>query len=290
MAKNKVARTSPRKTSKKGVAKEKTITKEIAQQYLKDSGSIALHTFTELDDEAAEVLGKSDGWLNLNGLTHLSDSAAEGLASHSHRLSLNSVRSVSDETARILSSRKGGTLELGGAKNVSATAVNWLASYPGCLELGVVTLSDDNAKAFASFAETLTLPNVRVLSDAAAKSLQKLDADGRLELSERFCKTMGRLKDLCPDWKGLLRFAGWTLVERKIKWKDVPEDVSHILHRALNSGIDASKVKLKKITLSPSDAKSNKEEYFVGEFDDDSEYFSAAYVVSANEVIAEYEN
>jgi len=292
-------------TAKKVAAKGKNITKEIAEEYLKDASSVDLRTFTAMDDAAAVVLSKSDGWLNLNGLTHLSNSAAKALARfEGGPLSLNGVTELSDEAACLLSERlvkklphfsdrlnsECGRLQLCGMKTMQDSTAKLLASCKCGLELGVTALSDASAEHFASFGHTLKLPKLSRLSDAAAKSLETLDCEGRLEVSERFCKTMSCLATLCPEWTGLLRFAGWTLVEKKIKWKDVPEDVSHVLHRALNSGIDASKVKLTKITLSPSDAKSNAEEYFVGVFDDRSEDFSAAYVVNANEVIAEYEN
>jgi hypothetical protein len=60
-------------------AKGKTITKEIAQRYLKDSSSVDLSPFTDLDDEAAEVLGKSKGDLKL-GVVTLSDASASPLS------------------------------------------------------------------------------------------------------------------------------------------------------------------------------------------------------------------
>ncbi len=204
---------------KKVAAKGKTITKEIAQRYLKDSSSVDLSPFTDLDDEAAEVLGKSKG----------------------------------------------------------------------DLKLGVVMLSDASAKHFASFVEVLRLPKLRTLSDAAAKSLETLDYEGRLEVSERFCKTMSYLANLCPEWTGLLRFAGWTFQKKRLRWKDVPETVSHILHMALNQGIDASEVTITQITLLPK-CGTTKVEYFVAEFEDKSAGFSAAYVANTNGIVAGFEN
>lgn len=336
MAKKMVAKTPAGKTSRKSAPKAKRITKEIAQRYLKDTSSVDLGTFTELDDKAAEVLCKSDGWLQLSGLTHLSDAAAKGLAkfkgvslelngltevsdsviqslvnvdsclelngllsltdglarivaSHSRGLELNGIASLSDEAARHLSRRKKGRLRLRGVKSVSDAVAKCLASCKDDLELGVVALSDASAAAFASFAHILELPNLTTLSGAAAKSFETLDCEGRLELSDHFCKTMARLKDLCPEWKGLLRYNGWTFREKSLGWKDVPVKVSHMLHRALNQGIDASEVKIRQITLLPK-GDAAKEEYFVAEFKDESADFAASYVVNTSGIVAEFEN
>jgi len=336
MAKKKVPKTAAGRPSRKGVLKAKTITKEIAQSYLKDTNSVDLNTFMELDDKAAEVLSKSDGWLELSGLTHLSDAAAKGLAkfkgislelngltevldsvaqslarvdsclelngltfltdglarmlaSHSRQLELNGVASLSDEAARHLSRRKKGRLELRGLKSASDTVAKSLASCKDDLELGVVALSDASAAAFASFAHILELPNLTALSGAAAKSFETLDCEGRLILSEHFCKTRARLKELCPEWKGLLRYDGWTFREKSLRWKDVPENVSHMLLRVLNQGIDASEVKVTRITLLPK-GDAAKEQFFVAEFRDESADFAASYVANASGIVAEFEN
>ena len=80
MAKKKVAKPAAVKASKKSAAEGKTITKEIAQRYLKDH--LVISRFQQLDDEAATLLGSGFGWLHLEGLTTLSDFAAASLAEH----------------------------------------------------------------------------------------------------------------------------------------------------------------------------------------------------------------
>jgi len=307
-----------RQTAKKVAAKGKTITKEIAGEYLKDSSSVDLGTFTDLDDEAAEVLGKSDGWLHLSGLTHLSDAAAKGLAkskaglyldglsevsdsvarimaSHSGcLLSFNGIASLSDETARDLSRRKG-SLNLRGVKSLSDTAAKWLASCKSDLELGIGTLSDASAKAFASFPEKLRLPGLRTLSDVAAKSLEKLDDDGRLEVSDRLCKTMKRLKDHCYQWHGLLRYRGWKLEEKKVKWQDVSNKACKVLDNALPYGVTVEStgmVEIIRLTLTATEG-GQKHEYFVGQYDSSDmgicERPLLTYVVNDKAVVAEAE-
>jgi hypothetical protein len=320
---------------KKVAAKGKTITKEIAQRYLKDSSAVDLSAFTRLDDKAADVLGRSDCWLHLSGVTHLSDAAAKSLAgckggleldgltevsdsvaqclaknssclslngltsladrlarimaTHSGwKLEINGVTSLSDETARHLSGRKQGGLELQGVTSVSDTAAKWLASCKSDLELGIGTLSDASAKAFASFPEKLRLPGLRTLSDVAAKSLEKLDADGRLEVSDRLCKTMKRLKDHCHRWHGRLRYRGWKLDEKKVKWKDVPDKARDVLDNAFEYGVNRDKVKITRLTLTALKG-SQKHEYFVGYFESSDMDIGWTYVVNDKAVVAEDE-
>jgi hypothetical protein len=82
---------------------EKRLTKEIAEQFLADQDSVDLSDFTDLDDEAAEILCGYEGErLHLDGLTSLSDMAAEDLREYSGSLSLNGlfagiVKSVLDD-------------------------------------------------------------------------------------------------------------------------------------------------------------------------------------------------
>jgi len=383
MVKKKVAKKSVVKPAKKGVAKGKTITKEIAQRYLKDHYAVELSTFTVLDDAAAQLLSKSDNYLSLNGLKDLSEGAAKSLAHfkgvlelngltdvsdavaqslvkvgsglalngltslpeglaramashsgwnlelngvtsmsdkaakllskrkgllalngltslteglaramalHSGWLNLNGVTSMSDEAAKLLSTRKKNCeLELCGVKSVSDTAAKWLASYKGNLKLGVAALSDASAKAFASFAKKLKLPNICTLSEAAAKSLKKLDADGRLEVSDRFCKTMKQLKDHCDHWYGLLQYRGWKLDVKKMKWKDVPDKAWDVLRGAFEYPINLDEIEITRLILT-SPIGGQRYEYFVGFSTIPEMDISWTYVVNDKAVVAELES
>ena len=62
------------------MSEEKVLTKEIAEQFLANNGSVDLSEFTEIEDTAAESLSKRWEHLYLNGLTELSDAAAESLS------------------------------------------------------------------------------------------------------------------------------------------------------------------------------------------------------------------
>jgi len=64
---------------------EKRLTTEIAEQFLQGEGirpNYQMQYFTELDDEAAEILRGSKRDLRLGGLKSLSDAAAESLSRH----------------------------------------------------------------------------------------------------------------------------------------------------------------------------------------------------------------
>lgn len=227
MAKKKVTKNLAGGKSRTSAARRKTITKEIAEKYLKDSRSVwctsprvDLSIFTDLDDEAAKVLGKSKG----------------------------------------------------------------------DLKLGVTTLSDASAKAFASFPHKLGLPFLRTLSDGAAKSLEKLDGDGRLEVNDGFCKTMKQLKQYCRTWHGLLQYRGWKLTETKVNWGDMPEKASELLESAFDYGrdIDLDDVEITRLSLTaPKGGKQH--EYFYGIFSSCDTPFGWWYIVNDKAIVAEDE-
>ena len=62
------------------MSKPKILTREIAEKFLKDNGSVDLDKFTTLEDDAAKALAKHKGSLMLNGITTLSKEAASSLA------------------------------------------------------------------------------------------------------------------------------------------------------------------------------------------------------------------
>jgi hypothetical protein len=295
------------KATRKGGGK--TITKAIAAKWMKDSDSVDLAAFQQLDEDAAKVLAKHDGKLELNGLTQISDGAAKAIASFKGFLLeinglsylpetvarnlaktkaglwLNGLKELSEETAKALSTHPG-TLKLRGLKKCSDHAAKYLALLKDDLEIGILSLSDNAAKAFASFSSSLTLSGIRRLSDAAAQSLEPLDHDGRLELSDKFCETIARLKVLCPAWNGLLRFAGWTLVEKEVKRKDIPKKISRLLPVPPKNCIDF----YCKVTLRSNDGESKDEEYYVGGFGDEDSNFQVVYVVNNSGIVVEFED
>jgi len=118
---------------------EKRLTKEVAEQFLADDESVDSREFTELDDEAAEILRKHEGHLNLSGLTSLSDSAAKSLC----------------------------------GKNEEPTNES-LENYDLLLN-GLTSLSDAAAESLSKYKDFLGLNGLECLSDAAAESLNKYD-------------------------------------------------------------------------------------------------------------------
>ena len=62
------------------MSEENILTKDIAEEFLKDDQSVSLLEFTSIEDSAAESLSKHQGQLSLVGLTELSDAAAESLS------------------------------------------------------------------------------------------------------------------------------------------------------------------------------------------------------------------
>ena len=157
---------------------EKRLTKEIAEQFLADDESVNLEEFTDLDDDAAEILSRFKGDLELNGLTSLSDAASESLSEHKASLEMAGLTQLSDSAAKCLSRHSGNALSLGGyhrttfdavtaqmirdttdgsslSGDISPTAVMHLTEYKGSLSLDIATLNSGDspewAKALSEF-------------------------------------------------------------------------------------------------------------------------------------------
>ncbi len=163
---------------------EKRLTKEVAEQFLADDESVDSREFTELDDEAAEILRKHEGHLNLSGLTSLSDSAAKSLCGkneeptneslENYDLLLNGLTSLSDAAAESLSKYKD-FLGLNGLETLSDAAAESLSRYENeVLSLsGLTSLSDAAAESLSKYKGDLALNGLTSLSDAVAESLGK---------------------------------------------------------------------------------------------------------------------
>ena len=78
---------------------EKILTLKITEQYLADSDSVELMTFTAMEDAAAESLSKHKGDLNFGGLTSLSDATAKSLSNYNGYFDLSGLTSLSDPAA-----------------------------------------------------------------------------------------------------------------------------------------------------------------------------------------------
>jgi len=121
---------------------EKRLTKEIAEQFLKDEDSMDLREFAVIDDDAAESLSRHEGEeLALDGLTTFSDAAAEALGMHTGvDLSLNGLTSLSDKAAESLGMHEGERLSLDGLTSLSDVAFESLSKCEGSLSLNGLVL------------------------------------------------------------------------------------------------------------------------------------------------------
>jgi hypothetical protein len=101
------------------MSKIKTLTKVIAEQYLKNRFSVFLSQFNSIELNAAQVLGQIQGdSLDLSGLVSLGDEAAQALAQHKGVLRLDGLESLSDGAAQVLAQHEGG-LDLRGLTSLS---------------------------------------------------------------------------------------------------------------------------------------------------------------------------
>lgn len=134
--------------------KDKVITKDIAEKFLRGQEVENLCSFTLIEDTAAEALAKHEGGLWLNGLTSLSERAAQRLADHWGYLNLNGLTSLSDAAAEALG-RHTGELTFRGLTSLSDSAAEALARHRGTIELARETsLSEAAAAALEKTATT----------------------------------------------------------------------------------------------------------------------------------------
>ena len=124
------------KAERAASAASATLTKAIADRFLKDPNAVELEKYVRIDDDAAVLLAKGEESLRLNGLKQLSDVAAQSLAGfRGWSLELKGLTAISDSVARSLA-KVGGALDLGGVTKLSDTAVTALAAHTGSLYLG----------------------------------------------------------------------------------------------------------------------------------------------------------
>jgi len=159
-----------------------TITKAIAEEWLKNPDSVQLSEFQQLDVEAATVLATAFPWLHLEGLKTLNDSAAEALAKFDGDLHLEGVASLSDNAVALLAKQEG-ILHLEGLAALSDLAAAALARHAGqSLYLsGLTSLSDVAAEAMSKHKGALCLSGLKKLSATAAHALAQ--HQGRLDLT-----------------------------------------------------------------------------------------------------------
>lgn len=186
----------------------KILTKDIAEQFLKNSDAVALSEFTTIEDYAACVLARHKGEIWLNGLKSLSDAAARLLSEHKGFLSLNGLEFLSDESARALAYHGGEISDLSALEGLNDAAAKFIAAEPatarkllaqhGRLDLkGLTSLSDAAAAALASQKGFLSLSGLKSLSDSSAEALSRhegfLDLSGLESLSDSSASSLANI-------------------------------------------------------------------------------------------------
>ncbi|PAY20980.1 hypothetical protein CKO51_02725 [Rhodopirellula sp. SM50] len=158
------------------------LSKEIADDFLRDRDWWNLFRFKSIDDEAAETLQKYDGeGLYLTGVTQLSDAAAQSLSKFDGlALELNNLKELSASAASGLAKFRW-DLFLDGLRNLTPAAAENLGKFRGySLSLnGLRSLPDDIAASLGKLGRrrsqpTVNLNGIRTLTDVAAESLSRL--------------------------------------------------------------------------------------------------------------------
>jgi len=151
----------------------KILTREIAEQFLKNSDAVALSEFTTIEDEAAPVLARYKGRrLNLMGLTSLSDTAANALSQYNGgRINLAGVKSLTSVAAQALTQQD---LVLDRLRNLSNATAHVLMKHKGMLlNMPKETRSVIDKLVRAEAEKAQEKARAIVLAEAKAKLLQK---------------------------------------------------------------------------------------------------------------------
>lgn len=181
---------------------EKTITINVAKEFLKGNSDIDLSDYEKLDAEAAELLATHEDNLYLGNLIELSQKAAVALAKHKGYIDLNGLTELPDDVAAALSNHIG-DLELNGITVLSEKAAEALSKHHGAIKLsGLTSISDKLAVALpgmmmlADFRESLDLSGLTSLSDIAAEGLAKYNEsiylNGLTTLSDKAAEALGK--------------------------------------------------------------------------------------------------
>ena len=201
-----------------------------AESLSKHEGALGLDGLTELSEAAVEALSKHEGGLALNGLTELSDTAAESLSRHQGTIDLGSLAKINSpslaavmrepelflsvtnllpDVASELWEAKAlkeyqeetgydGMLDLPALKELSLDTLKVLVGYLGRLNIGIGSLSVDEARVLSEFSGAgLSLYEVTAISDQVAEALAEYKGDelilsGLSSLSDAAAESLSR--------------------------------------------------------------------------------------------------
>ena len=166
------------------MSKPNILTREIAEEFLKNNDSLDLDKFTDIEETAAEVLAQQrGGYLALHGLKSLSDTAAKALKPLHCNLGLHGLTSLSNVAAQALAQHIH-YIGLNGLKSLSDAAALALAQHKEKIDLeGLTVLSD--SPGHIALAKNLVLhsrgyinlPSLTSISDSAAEVLMNFDGE-----------------------------------------------------------------------------------------------------------------
>lgn len=197
---------------------QKVLTKEIAEELIKDDNAINLEHFTSIEDEAAQILARFQGrQLYLEGLETLTVASAKALSEFPGHLRFWSLEDLPDAVAAELAKQKVApidadlcdaseleselaglpTLDLSALKSLSDFAATELARHKGGrLDLsGLENLSENVALILSAYRGSLSFSYMEHLSDGAAAALAKhrgpdICVVGLKELSDEAAKSL----------------------------------------------------------------------------------------------------
>lgn len=171
------------------------LTKEIAEQYLKDQ-SFYLAEYTSIDDEAAHFLAQPKGDLRLDGLTSLSDAAAKALGQHKGSLGLKGLKSLSVAAATSLAKAEPLEGEFNWIQldslSLTPEGAAGLAEYRGDqIVFNCPSIDLETVKAFRPFKGQLWLGCVTLLDDDLAAELAARSGGAYLDGVAQYPNTPG---------------------------------------------------------------------------------------------------
>jgi len=202
---------------------KKTLTKKLAESFLRDKNSILLRDYNLITASAAKELAKYNGslitdhpplpvWvidqinrerseLDLSGLTSLTVASTKALSEHTGDIKLSGIKKLNNASASALSEHKAyidvSSLSSFGRKDGGLKFAKKLARQKGDLDLrGLKTISKVVAKALSKHNGNLDLRGLSSISSTVASSLSKhnsyIDLSGITTLTNKAAKNLAR--------------------------------------------------------------------------------------------------
>jgi hypothetical protein len=184
------------------MSEEKVLTREIAEQLLKEKEPLRFEDYTALDDDAAEILATHKGELILDGLKEISDESATSLTNYQHEdnaLHLNGISKLFHSVAESLGKYNGKLIHLNSLVELTDITAASLSNFRGELSLtGLTELSESTAASLAKHKGLLKLDGLTELSETVAENLVnhqgELSLNRLAELSESVAESLAKYK------------------------------------------------------------------------------------------------